>query len=140
MIQELVKQWEENKYKLEEYFKTTKQEEYSSSYEQIVRKVFELCLPKADDYSGFDLSKMTVIDDGDYQGTQIFIIPIDTYQPSVSDYVMTHNYYGSCSGCDTLMSIHGYEKGLPSDEQVKEYMSLSLHLIQKLKWLVNNEE
>lgn len=140
MEKEFIKQWEENKYKLEEYFKTTKQEEYSSSYEQIVRKVFELCLLKADDYRGFDLSKMTVIDDGDYQGTQIFIIPVDTYQPSVSDYVMTHNYYGSCSGCDTLMSIHDYRDGLPSDEQVKEYMSLSLHLIQKLKWLVNNEE
>ena len=140
MGKEFIKQWEENKHKLEEYFKTTKQEEYSSSYEQIVRKVFELCLPKADDYSGFDLSKMTVIDDGDYQGTQIFIIPKDTYQPDIEDYVMTHNYYGSCSGCDTLMGIHDYGNGLPSDEQVKEYMSLSLHLIQKLKWLVDNEE
>jgi hypothetical protein len=55
MIQELIKQWEENKHKLEEYFKTTKQEEYSSSYKQIVKKVFELCLLKADDYEGFDL-------------------------------------------------------------------------------------
>ena len=114
MIQELVKQWEENKHKLEEYFKTTKQEEYSSSYKQIVTKVFELCLPKADDYSGFDLSKMTVIDDGDYQGTQIFIIPKDTYQPSVGDYVMTNTYYGSCSVCDTLQGICSYEDDLPT--------------------------
>jgi hypothetical protein len=135
MIQELVKQWEENKHKLEEYFKITKQEEYSSSYKQIVTKVFELCLPKADDYSGFDLSKMTVIDDGDYQGTQIFIIPKDTYQPSVGDYVMTNTYYGSCSGCDTLQGICSYEDDLPTEEQVKEYMTLALHLVQKLKWL-----
>jgi hypothetical protein len=128
MIQELVKQWEENKHKLEEYFKTTKQEEYSS-YEQIVTKVFELCL------HGFDLSKMTVIDDGSWQGIKIFIIPKDTYQPIVSEYVMTNTYYGSCSGCDTLQAICNYKDDLPTDEQVKEYMTLALHLVQKLKWL-----
>ena len=135
MIQELVKQWEENKHKLEEYFKTTRQEEYSSSYKQIVTKLFELCLPKADNYRGFNLNKMTVIDDGDYQGTQIFIIPKNIYQPSVKDYIMTNTYYGSCSGCDTLLRICNYEDDLPTDEQVKEYMTLALHLVQKLKWL-----
>lgn len=135
MILELVKQWEENKLKLEKYFKTTRQEEYSSSYAKILTKVFELCLHKADDDTGFDLSKMTVIDDGDYQGTQIFIIPKDTYQPSIGDYIITNTYYGSCSGCDTLQGICMYEDGLPTDEQVKEYMLLALHLVQKLKWL-----
>ena len=134
MITELVKQWGENKHKLEEYFKTTKQDEYGS-YETIVKKVFEICLPKANDYNGWDLDKMTVIDDGDYQGTQIFIIPTDTYQPSVEDYVMTDTYYGSCSGCDTLKAISSYDYDLPTDEQVKEYMTLALHLVQKLKRL-----
>lgn len=134
MITELVKQWEENKHKLEEYFRTTKQDEYDN-YETIVKKVFEICLPKATDYSGWDLDKMTVIDDGDYQGTQIFIIPNDTYQPSVENYVMTDTYYGSCSGCDTLQAISSYDDDLPTDEQVKEYMTLALHLVQKLKRL-----
>ena len=142
MIKEFVEQWDANKHKLEEYFKNTPMGEYRD-YEDIVVKIFELCITsttKAYDNGGFDLNNMTVIDDGDYQGTQIYIIPIDTYQPGVRDYVMTHNYYGSCSGCDTLQSIHEYEDGLPSDEQVKEYMSLALHLVQKLKWLVNEEE
>jgi hypothetical protein len=134
MITELVKQWEENKHKLEEYFRTTKQDEYDS-YETIVKKVFEICLPKATDYSGWNLDKMTVIDDGEYRGTQIFIIPIDTYQPSLEDYVMTDTYYGSCSGCDTLTAISQYDDDLPTDEQVKEYMTLALHLVQKLKRL-----
>lgn len=115
MITKLVKQQEENKHKLEEYFKTTKQNEYDS-YETIVKKVFELCIPKATDYSDWDLDKITVIDDGDYQGTQIFIIPTDTYQPSVEDYVMTDTYYGSCSGCDTLKAISSYDYDLPTDE------------------------
>jgi hypothetical protein len=135
MIQEIVIQWEENKVKLEEYFRTTKQEEYSKSYKQILTKVFELCIQKADEYSGFDVSKMTVIDDGDYQGTEIFIIPKDTYQPSVGDYVITNTDYGSCSGCDTLQRICSYEDDIPTEDQVKEYMTLSLHLVQKLKWM-----
>lgn len=131
---ELVKQWEENKHKLEEYFKTTKQDEYDS-YETIVKKIFELCLPEADNYSGWNLDRITVIDDGHYQGTQIFIIPKNVYQPSIEDYVITDTYYGSCSGCDTLQSINGYGYDLPDDNQVKEYMTLSLHLVQKLKRL-----
>lgn len=134
MIAELVKQWEENKHKLEEYFKTTKQDEYDS-YETIVKKIFELCLPEADNYSGWNLDRITVIDDGHYQGTQIFIIPKNVYQPSIEDYVITDTYYGSCSGCDTLQSINGYGYDLPDDNQVKEYMTLSLHLVQKLKRL-----
>ncbi len=89
----------------------------------------------ADDYCGFDLKRLTVIDDSDYQGTQIFIIPKDVYQPKIGDYVMTNNYYGSCSGCDTLKGIRNYEDGLPSEQQVKEYMNLALHLVQRLKYL-----
>jgi hypothetical protein len=134
MIIELVKQWEENKHKLEEYFKTTNQDEYRS-YEDIVKKIFEICIPKAINNGSWDLESMTVIDDGHYQGTQIFIIPIDSYQPSVEDYVMTDTYYGSCSGCDTLLSICDYGDGLPDDEQIKEYMTLALHLVQKIKRL-----
>lgn len=134
MVQHLVKQWEENKHNLKEYFKTTKQSEYWS-YESIVKKIFELCLLEADNYSGFDIDKMTVIDDGDYQGTKIFIIPKDTYQPSEYEYVVTNVDYGSCSVCDTLEGICDNKDGLPNDKQVEEYMTLALHIVQKLKWL-----
>ena len=142
MVKEFVEQWDKNKHKLKKYFKNTPLEEYRN-YEDIVVKIFELCITsttRAYNNDSFNSGNMTVIDDGEYQGTQIFIIPIDTYQPSVSHYVMTHNYYGSCSGCDTLMGIHGYEDGLPSKEQVKELMTLALHLVQKLKWLTSDEE
>lgn len=143
MIQFLVDQWDENKHVLENYFRTTRQEEYAENYEQIVEKLFELVLTKSNDkYSdrGFDISRMTIIDDGDYQGTQIFIIPKDTYQPEATDYVVTDTHYGSCSGCDLLQGINNYEDSLPSEEQVKEYMTLALHLVQKMKWLTKSEE
>lgn len=134
MISSIIEQWENNKSKLENYFRTTDQYEYCG-YKQIVEKLFELCITNADEHYGFNIERMTVIDDGDYQGTKLFIIPKDTYQPSVDDYITTHTYYGSCSGCDTLQSICGYDYGLPTEEQVKLYMTLVLHLVQKLKWL-----
>lgn len=131
MLQDVIKQWEENKHKLENYFRTTKQSDYDD-YEKIVKKIVEIVL--IDGYKGcnYDASKITVVDNGDYQGTQIFLIPTDTYQPSIEDYIITHTYYGSCSGCDTLQGINGYDWKLPNDEQVKDYMTLALHLIQKM--------
>lgn len=133
----LVKQWYENKHNLEKYFRTTSMEEYDS-YEAIVRKLFELVLLKADEYSEFDVNRMTVIDDGDYQGTLMFIIPKEKYQPEATDYVVTNNYYGSCSGCDLLQSIILFDDGLPDDEQVRQLMQLSLNLVQKMKWIYDN--
>ena len=134
MITKVILQWEENKHKLEEYFKTTPQNEYSK-YEIIVKKIFELCITQATDYTDWDINRMTVIDDGDFEGTQIFIIPTDTYIPTLEDYIMTDTYYGSCSGCDTLLSIKEYSNDLPTEKQVKEYMTVALHLVQKLRKL-----
>ena len=138
MIQEIIKRWDKNKYKLEEYFSTTKQEKYAS-YEAIVQQIFELVINSDEEsYERFNINKMTVIDDGDYQGTQIFIIPKDTYQPNIDDYLITHTYYGSCSGCDVLEGIRNYSSGLPTEQQVKEYMILALHLVQKMKRITDD--
>ena len=138
MIQEIIKKWEENKYKLEEYFSTTKQEKFAS-YEAIVQQIFELVINSDEDsYERFNVNKMTVIDDGNYQGTQIFIIPKDTYQPNIDDYLITHTYYGSCSGCDVIEGIRNYSSGLPTEQQVKEYMILALHLVQKMKRITDD--
>ena len=138
MIQEIIKRWEENKYKLEEYFSTTKQVKFAS-YEAIVLKIFELVINSDEDsYERFNINKMTVIDDGYYQGTQIFIIPKDTYQPNIDDYLITHTYYGSCSGCDVIEGIRNYSSGLPTEQQVKEYMILALHLVQKMKRITDD--
>lgn len=129
MIQEIIKQWEEKKHKLESYFRTTKQSEYCNSYKQILEKIFELVI------DGYSADKITEIDNGDYQGTLIFLIPFDTYQPDFEDYLITNTYYGSCSGCDTLQGISSYDSNIPNEEQIKDYMMLSLHLIQRLQKL-----
>ena len=107
MIKEFCLAWEKNKDKLEEYFRKARQEEYGN-YEDLVKLLFDIVInPSIEcDHYRFDTENILVIDDGDYQGTQVFILHRDQYQPSVEDYVYTNTYYGSCSGCDTLLSIN----------------------------------
>ena len=139
MVKKFIDLWEKNKNKLEDYFRNTEQREYDD-YESIVKKIFELVINDEDEYYTYDTDELTVIDDGHYQGTQIFIIPRKTYQPDVEDYIFTHNYYGSCSGCDTLQAIHWYKTDKPTEEQVKDYMSLALHLVQQLRYLIPRDD
>ena len=143
MIKEFVAAWDQNKTKLEQYIRTHNQSEYNS-YQKLVMILLDGVInPYFYEVLGldtYDITKITVVDDGDYQGTQLFIIPKDTYQPSASDYIWTYQYYGSCSGCDALMAISEYDDGLPTEEQIKEYMALELHLLQRLKYMIPNEE
>lgn len=127
MVKEIIAQWDANKDKLEDWFKATRQEVYSS-YEAIVTKVVELLL------TGFDKDRVTEIDYGDYQGTLMYVIGANGYQPDAEECLTTYVYYGSCSGCDTLQSISDYEDGFPNEEQVKDYMLLALNIIQNMKY------
>ena len=134
MLKQVVTQWDLNKKNLEKYFKETPQSEYSS-YEEILRQIIIHVLNEGDNSMDLNPEEISVVNDEQYQGTQIFLFHINEYQPNVEDYYWTNNFYGSCSGCDTLLSISMYEYGLPNDEQVKEYMYLSLQMIQKIKKL-----
>lgn len=84
------------------------------------------------DYCGklFRPDLITEIDNGDYQGTLIYLIPNATYQPGPGDYLMTYVYYGSCSVCDTLQAIQDYIEGPLTDEQISDFMSLCKNLVQ----------
>ncbi len=139
MIKEFIEKWDKNKKNLEEYFRKNKQKEYYY-YKDIVRLLFEKIINAGEvsDEEKFDTANMHVIDDGHYQGTQIFLLHKDRYEPEIGDYVYTDTYYGSCSGCDTLMEIQGLEEELPNESQIKDYMSLALHLLQKCKYMEND--
>lgn len=141
MIPEFVKAWDERKDALREFIHTHNQSEYDE-YEKLVRILFDVVTnPSIENKRGrWNTAKIHVIDDGDYQGTQLFIIPRDVYQPNNDDYVVTCQGYGSCSGCDLLLGISSYDSGLPDDEQVKEYMTLLLHLLQRCKMVYDNYE
>ena len=136
MIKEFIEKWDKYKNDLEDYFRYTEQIEYDE-YEKIVKILFEKIINKDLEYDSerFDVEDLLKIDDGDYQGTQIFILHKGCYQPEVEEYVYTSTYYGSCSGCDTLQAISFYDRGLPDEEQVKDYMTLALHLLQKCHYM-----
>lgn len=136
MIKEFIEKWDKYKNDLEDYFRYTEQIEYDE-YEKIVKILFEKIINKDLKYDSerFDVEDLLKIDDGDYQGTQIFILHKGCYQPNVEEYVYTSTYYGSCSGCDTLQAISSYDRGLPDEEQVKDYMTLALHLLQKCYYM-----
>lgn len=82
-------------------------------------------------YGSPDPQRIHEIDDGDYQGTLLFVIPADEYQPWNYWYVKV--CYGSCSGCDTLMAILDGDYGDTIDEKVDSLFTLALHIVQGLK-------
>lgn len=140
MIKDFNYDWELSKDELKEYIKHHKLNEYADNYESLVKTLFKYVInaENTNDYERYDIDDMKVIDDGSYQGTQIFILHKDTYQPSITDYVYTSNYYGSCSGCDTLLWITGYcLDDLPNNDQVNDLMSLFLHLLQNCEKMKN---
>lgn len=134
MDKDIIERWYKNKENLKRYFETHVQREYSE-YKQVVGALIKYCLNN-NVGSGDEFSELFDVSDyGDYQGTQIFLLHKDTYQPNIGDYYVFDNYYGSCSGCDTLLGISNYDEGYPSEEQVSEYMNLCLHMVQRMKCL-----
>jgi len=134
MILHYVKQWEERKHLLEQWL--TKNE--PNSYENIYEMLFHLVITRSERGElEWDWNRFVKIDDGEYQGNQIFILCSNVYQPELTDYIFTSVAYGSCSGCDTLQAIQESED---KAERVKGYMTLALHMVQETKSFNTNRE
>ena len=131
MIQAFVNSFMERKDELAAKF----QENHPVNYLEIVKNVISI-LGKDEDAQP-DGERIHEIDDGEYQGTLVFVIAETGYQPSVYWYVMVG--YGSCSGCDTLEGIRRYDSGTPTKQQVDDYMTLALHIVQQLKRMDDEE-
>ena len=142
MIQDFAKAWDANKRYLQTYFETHRMAEYNE-YKDLVRLLFECVInpyfrDRREDI--YNVKELQVIGDEDCGGTAVFIMPTShygewngEYSDAHDDYVITHNKYGTCAGCDTLMGIQHYQEGIPSDEQVEKHMTLCLHLLQRCK-------
>lgn len=126
MIQKFVEAWDARKGEIETQFRANHPKDYAS----IVKAVVSI-LGEDGEYDRPDPDRITSIDHGDYQGTLLFIISASGYQPSAFWFVKVS--YGSCSGCDTLQAITEYSSEPPTDEQVKDYMTLALHILQGIK-------
>ena len=125
MIQEFVDRFMANKPAIQAVFQQAHPENYLAVVSTVIQHIVE------DDWEGPDVDRIHQIDDGDYQGTLLFVIPERGYQPHKYYYVMVD--YGSCSGCDTLQRIRDYSDLPPTEQQVADYMTLALHIVQKLK-------
>lgn len=132
MLKIIAEKWRKNRAKLKNKFETTEGlNSYKFTYKDIVKMTFDVICNDDKKNNILDCKHITQIDNGHYQGTLIYLIPFDTYQPTEGDYLMTYVRYGSCSGCDTLMAIRNHgEEGLLSAKQVKDFLTLSLHILQ----------
>ena len=128
MITEFVAAWDARK----DEVRAKLAEKHPDEYIDIVRAVVSILTPKEGcSYGKPDPNRIHQIDDGDYQGTLVFVVGCEGYQPSTYWYVRI--YYGSCSGCDTLQAISSYSSEPPTDTPLDEYMTLALHALQGLK-------
>lgn len=132
MLKYCYKKWDKNKDKLEAALRKTdiSRVEYRDLLVLTVENIFN----DSDGYNEYlwDTKKITQIDDGDYQGTLLFLIPADTYQPSEREYLMTCIGYGSCSCCDTLQSIQPYSHEETKDTDIAEFMALCKDFITNM--------
>jgi hypothetical protein len=126
MIEAFVTKWEDRKDVLRQQFAAA----HPDSYQAIVKEVAKL-MASDNEYDSPDPENIKELDFGHYQGSLVYVIPAGGYQPSDFWYVIVG--YGSCSGCDTLEAIRGYSDDAPTPEQVGEYMTLALHIVQGLK-------
>lgn len=136
MEKEIIESWERGKENLRDYLSTHSIWDNCSSYNELVNVLIKECLNYSTDRK-FS-TKFTCIDDGGYQGTQLFILHYDTCQPDVSHYYIFDNEYGSCSGCDTLLGIirNDYDV-IPDENMVNQLMTLCLHMVQRMKCVYN---
>lgn len=142
MLKYCLQKWNENKDKLEASLYKDKKI-YECDYKYLVKLVVDIILNdgKSDedyfrDYQ-WNSDKITEIDNGDYQGTLLFLIPLKTYQPSEYEYLMTYIGYGSCCGCDTLQHIQCIywcddDNEKLKEKAMKEYMALCKDILTNM--------
>ena len=110
-------------------------------YEYLVRLVVRHILNvgvEEYDFVTWNEGEITTIDNGEYQGTLLFVIPRYTYQPNEYEYLMTYVNYGSCSGCDTLQHIQPWDYGKLTDDEVKDFMTLCKDILTNIVKPWNN--
>ena len=96
--------WDTNKEELRKVLIEKYGKENCYDYDEIVKVAFKVIFNHVDGLE-LNIDKLVSIDNGDYQGTILYVIPFDVYQPSECEYFMTYIGYGSCSVCDTLQGI-----------------------------------
>ena len=135
MIKYALKKWNDNKDALRNAIQQTEKDkrgawDYNDIVKLVCRYIFNENATNND--PKINIEGITMIDNGGYQGTLLFMIPFDTYQPMEYEYLMTYVGYGSCSGCDTLQRIQldeMYYNVESDDDLIDDYMSLCKDIV-----------
>lgn len=109
MLKIMKELWDKNKDKLRTEL-SSRDDLNECSYVDLVKIAFDKIYNDDSrlDNENLFIDRVHEIDDGDYQGTLIYLIPFNSYQPDPEDYLMTFAWYGSCSGCDALQSAQSW--------------------------------
>lgn len=126
MIKEIVERFMQAKPQLEAEFA----KQHPANYGELVKLTVTAINPDQE-YNIPDPERITEIDHGDYCGVLVYVIGEHGYEPRTYWYVRVD--YGSCSICDTLQGIRDYDYEPPTSDQVKQYMTLALHIVQRMK-------
>lgn len=143
MIKYCLNKWDKNRERLEAAIRADKQLN-ECDYKHLVKLVVDNILNGAgDEYEthAWDSGSIIEIDNGDYQGTLLYLIPESTYQPSEGEYLMTYVGYGSCSGCDALQSIqcyYDYYDDSLREKQIGLFMTLCRDILSHIIKPYNN--
>jgi hypothetical protein len=128
MIRYCYNAWESNKDNLEGNLRTSHHLR-DIEYIDLVKTVVRFILGE-----DWDADRITEIDNGDYQGTLLFLIPQDTYHPCEYEYLMTYVWYGSCTGCDTLRGITSKMEPdtPPAKRELQDLMTLCKDIVMHM--------
>ncbi len=106
--------------------------DFAPEYKELVKLVFDIIVNSdEEEFSDNRLltNRITQIDDGHYQGTLLFTIPFDTYQPEEYEYLMTYIGYGSCSGCDAMQRAYYSHNDEDIEGKVDDIMKICRDLV-----------
>lgn len=132
MIKYCLEKWDANKEKLRKVLSGENLE--AIEYKDLVKMVVRYVLNDENeyDYERWDYDRITEIDNGDYQGTLLYLIPKNTFQPSEYDYLMAYVNYGSCSGCDALQYLQSLIYPNQTEKNVNDFMTLCKDILTSI--------
>lgn len=128
MLQEFIDSFMENKQAIE---KKICEKFPGIGYKDIVEIVFTEI---GDSFRRPDPEKIQCFGGNGYDGTFYFFMP----SADEESFWGVAIFYGSCSGCDAMQAIAdsgSWDAKQPNKQQLKDYMTLALHIIQGTKEL-----
>ena len=129
MIKIMKELWNKHEKELRERLEK-RNDVHQMEYVDLVHLTFETIFNGDDREVKLNLKEMTEIDNGNYQGTMLYLIPFKTYQPAEYEYLMTYVSYGSCSGCDALQAAKSWcDEGPLTGKELKAVMAICKDIV-----------